>query len=89
MDLQFGLDQLQDASTTEITAFIHWYVWTYVSSRAVFQLTRTCADNKSHFGINSCLHKPYISDQFIFHTRFTSSKGTSDTKSIQINLQSD
>ena len=30
--IQFGLDQLQDASTTEITAFIRWYVWTFVSS---------------------------------------------------------
>ena len=46
--IQFGLDQLQDASTTEITAFIRWYVWTYVSSRAVFQLTHTCVDNNNH-----------------------------------------
>ena len=30
--IQFGLDQLQDASTTEITAFITWYVWTYFSN---------------------------------------------------------
>ena len=28
--IQFGLDQLQDSSTTEITAFIAWYVWTYI-----------------------------------------------------------
>ena len=27
--IQFGLDQLQDASTTEITAFISWFIWTY------------------------------------------------------------
>ena len=27
--IQFRLDQLQDSSTTEITAFITWYVWTY------------------------------------------------------------
>ena len=40
--IQFGLDQLQDASTTEITAFIRWYVWTVVSSRAFFQTTHTC-----------------------------------------------
>ena len=25
--IQFGLDQLQDASTTEITAFISWFMW--------------------------------------------------------------
>ena len=48
--IQFGLDQLQDASTTEITAFIRWYIWTYVSSRAVFQTTHThaCVDNNNH-----------------------------------------
>ena len=46
--IQFGLDQLQDASTTEITAFIRWYVWTVVSSRAVFQTTHTCVDNNNH-----------------------------------------
>ena len=40
--IQFGLDQLQDASTTEITAFIQWYYWTYFSSRVVSELTHTC-----------------------------------------------
>jgi peptide/histidine transporter 3/4 len=30
--IQFGLDQLQDASTTEITAFLRWYIWTYISN---------------------------------------------------------
>ena len=29
--IQFGLDQLQDASTVEITAFISWFIWTYMS----------------------------------------------------------
>ena len=40
--IQFELDQFQDASTNEITAFIRWYVWTFMSSRAIFQLTLTC-----------------------------------------------
>ena len=30
--IQFGLDQLYDASTTEITSFIVWYIWTAVSA---------------------------------------------------------
>ena len=34
--IQFGLDQLQDASTTEITAFICWYVWTVFGSIGVY-----------------------------------------------------
>ena len=27
--IQFGMDQLRDASTTEITSFIVWYMWTW------------------------------------------------------------
>ena len=40
--VQFGLDQLQDASTTEITAFISWYVWTYASNRVLIDISYTC-----------------------------------------------
>ena len=40
--IQFGLDQLQDASTTEITAFIRWYCWTYFGSCVDSELTHTC-----------------------------------------------
>ena len=44
--IQFGLDQLQDASTTEITAFIIWYVWTYFCTRALFEFTYICVKPK-------------------------------------------
>ena len=30
--IQFGMDQLHDASTTEIKSFIIWYVWTLLST---------------------------------------------------------
>ena len=40
--VQFGLDQLHDASTTEITAFITWSVWTYFSNGALFQFAYVC-----------------------------------------------
>ena len=33
--IQFGLDQLHDASTTEITSFIIWYVCTFFSAGVV------------------------------------------------------
>ena len=33
--IQFGIDQLNDASTTEITSFVAWYTWTLVSSNVV------------------------------------------------------
>ena len=39
--IQFGLDQLQDTSTDEITSFISWYVWTLKSGGIIVQ----CAFN--------------------------------------------
>ncbi len=84
--IQFGLDQLQDASTTEITAFIRWYVWTYISSRAIFQFTHTCLNDIYHTlgQIVICIAKPYNSDQFILHNQFVSSTGTSDTNPFKL-----
>ena len=46
--IQFGLDQLQDASTTEITAFISWIMWTYMSGGIVIDFAYTCIDQKYH-----------------------------------------
>ena len=40
--IQFGLDQLQDTSITEITAFISWYCWTYFSSSVIMEMAHTC-----------------------------------------------
>ena len=39
---QFGLDQLQNASTTDITVFITWYVWTYSFNGALFNFSNVC-----------------------------------------------
>ncbi len=33
--IQFGIDQLHDASTEEIQTFISWYVWSYVGGGAI------------------------------------------------------
>ena len=44
--IQFGLDQLQDASTSEITAFITWYVGTYICNGALFNFTNICLKSK-------------------------------------------
>ena len=46
--IQFGLDQLQDASTTEITAFISWFMWTYMSGGIVIDFAYTCINQKYH-----------------------------------------
>ena len=39
--IQFGVDQLIDASTTEIISFVHWYTWV-VASSGVLHLLTTC-----------------------------------------------
>ena len=44
--IQFGLDQLQDASTIEITAFITWYVCTYSCNGTLFNFTNICLNSK-------------------------------------------
>jgi peptide/histidine transporter 3/4 len=38
----FGIDQLQDASTDEITSFIMWYVFTYFSSGMIIKFVYIC-----------------------------------------------
>ena len=45
--IQFGLDQLHDALTTEITSFIVWYVSTLISAGFIVQFNLYCL-NKQH-----------------------------------------
>ena len=42
--IQFALDQLQDASTSEIKSFIVWYIWTAISSGIAVHLAVICTD---------------------------------------------
>ena len=45
--IQFGIDQLPDASTTEITSFVSWCAWSVTGSNfIVFLLTCLCQDYK-------------------------------------------
>ena len=46
--IQFGVDQLNDASTTEITSFVAWYTWTLISSNIVTSFINiiTCINSK-------------------------------------------
>ena len=46
--IQFGVDKLQDASTTEITAFISWYYWTYFSNAAIMSFLHMCTKKEHH-----------------------------------------
>ena len=52
--IQFGLDQLYDASTTEIKSFIIWHVWTMLSIGFITDY------------IFACLSKKYKPVQFLF-----------------------
>ena len=40
--IQFGIDQLHDASSSEISSFILWYVWTYPASCFVVDFIFGC-----------------------------------------------
>ena len=40
--IQFGIDQLHDASTEEIKSFIVWYIWTIFSSGIVHPFVFSC-----------------------------------------------
>ena len=44
--IQFGIDQLHDASTNEIKSFISWYVWTYMSGGIAVDYIYTCTNKK-------------------------------------------
>ena len=46
--IQFGIDQLHDASTTEITSFISWYTWTCVSGGIAIDYAYKCAPEEYH-----------------------------------------
>ena len=44
--IQFGTDQLIDASPTETKSFIAWYLWTFFASELTMQFLLICVDNK-------------------------------------------
>ena len=48
--VQFGIDQLLDASTIEITSFIAWYAGSFLSGRFVIGFILSCAPNYPIFG---------------------------------------
>ena len=58
--IQFGIDQLHDASTSEITSFISWYVWTASFSGLVVQLSFTCI-SKEYYIIRMLVMCIYVS----------------------------
>ena len=47
--IQFGIDQLTDASSVEILSFINWYSWTYISSGVLANYIFKCASTHITF----------------------------------------
>ena len=47
--IQFGIDQLTDASTDEIVSFINWYAWSYISSETFIHLISLCTGPREKF----------------------------------------
>ena len=45
--IQFGVDQLHDASTAEITSFVAWYAASFLSARFTLDFISTCAHEYS------------------------------------------
>lgn len=44
--IQFGIDQLQDASTAEIKSFIIWYIWTVFGSGIIIDFAFSCVSKQ-------------------------------------------
>ena len=47
--IQFGIDQLTDASTDEIVSFINWYAWSHISSATIINFVSTCTSPQYSF----------------------------------------
>ena len=47
--IQFGIDQLTDASTDEIISFINWYSWSYIGSGFFVNLISECVSPQDKF----------------------------------------
>ena len=47
--IQFGIDQLIDASSDEIISFINWYAWSFISSAVVINFAYQCTSPQYSF----------------------------------------
>ena len=45
-NVQFGIDQLHDASTPQLKSFVAWYSWTFLASGLVVDYIAKCVQNK-------------------------------------------
>ena len=69
--IQFGIDQLTDASTTEIVSFVNWYVWSYASSAVLSNFACECStpDYKFIAPLMLCVaHSVLASSLFLCNT---------------------
>ena len=65
--VQFGLDQLHDASTTEIKSFITWYVWTINFAGILMKLIFACITE-----MHSIFRQDLLPNEHFFAKRYYS-----------------
>ena len=61
--IQFGTDQMQETSAEEVSAFIHWFIWTWFVGDAVSEILWTAV----HFCTNFNLHAEDIFSDPLLH----------------------
>ena len=69
--VQFGIDQITDASSTEITSFLHWCLWVWNFSSVVSGLSQWCVCPKyevySYLLLPACLTVAVVLDHLFNH----------------------
>ena len=84
--IQFGMDQLCDASSSEIKTFVIWYMWTYISSIATVS-TASLYISEEYSLLVSLLISVKLTLAVSYFIQQHTDQGASDSKPIQGSLQ--
>ena len=85
--IQFGTDQLNDASATEIKSFIAWYSWTIISSKLIVHFILTCVQNKLAVPLAVCMLQSDGGIHLLHNTQTNADQGANNTKPFQLSFQ--
>ena len=58
--IQFGTDQMPEASAEEVSAFIHWFIWTWFAGYAVSDILATAISFCAHFNLHTIHSDPLL-----------------------------
>jgi len=68
--IQLGVDQLIDASSTDITSFINWYIWSFFGSELVVDMTQYCALKDKFQALSSLVLPTFLTVAIVFDICF-------------------